>query len=188
MKLFPYAACFAALALAACSPAADAPTVSPPPVDAEPAEMAAAQTAEPTVVQLIADNPDLSTLTAAIQAAGLTETLSSEGPFTIFAPANDAFAALPAGALDALLLPESRDELTNILGYHVLLGAVAAADVPDAAEDVATSSVAGFDLSVRREADGRVMVNQYQVIEADIEGTNGIVHIIDGVLIPRLDD
>ncbi|MFN7056852.1 fasciclin domain-containing protein [Hyphomonas sp.] len=174
----------AAMALVACSPAAEPPPVAPPAVEAPADDFAAEPAPLPTISALAAGTPELSTLAAAIAAAGLTETLNSEGPFTVFAPTNEAFAALPAGTLDQLLLPESRDALTDILGYHVVLGQVMAADVPDAEAGVATASVAGLDLSVRREADGSVMVNQYRVTGADIQASNGVVHIIDGVLIP----
>ena len=186
MKLFPFAAAAAVLALAACAPAEEAPAavVTPPPVEAEPVVEEPAPMTEPTIVEIAAGNPDFSTLVAAVQAAGLAETLSSEGPFTVFAPTNEAFAALPAGTLDTLLLPENRDQLTEILGYHVVLGEVMAADVPSADAGVATASVAGFDLSVRREADGSVMVNEATVTSADIEASNGVIHVIDTVLIP----
>ncbi len=185
MKLFPFAAAVAVLALAACAPAEETPVaVAPPPVEAEPVAETPAPVTQPTIVEIAAGNPDFSTLVAAVQAAGLAETLSSQGPFTVFAPTNAAFAALPAGTLDTLLLPESRDQLTEILGYHVVLGEVMAADVPDASAGVATGSVAGFDLSVRREADGTVMVNEATVTQADIEASNGVIHVIDTVLIP----
>jgi uncharacterized surface protein with fasciclin (FAS1) repeats len=179
MKSLLFAA--AATALVACTPAVE----TPPPAAVPSADLPAEPASLPTISALAASTPELSTLAAAITAAGLTETLNGEGPFTVFAPTNKAFAALPEGVLDQLLLPESRDALTNILAYHVLLGQVMSTDVPPAEAGVATASVAGVDLSVRREADGTVMVNQYRVTQADIAGSNGLVHIIDGVLIPR---
>jgi len=131
-----------------------------------------------TIVDVASANPDFSTLVAAITAAGLGETLSGEGPFTVFAPTNEAFAALPAGVLDALLLPENKDALTKILTYHVVSGAVMAADITDG--DVATVEGQNVTLST---ADG-VTVNGAAVVTADIVTDNGVIHVIDAVLVP----
>lgn len=185
MKLYLLAAAASALTLAACAPAeTPAPVVEPPAVEepvAEPVTEAPAQ----TIVDIAAGNPDFSTLVAAVQAAGLAETLSGPGPFTVFAPTNAAFAALPEGTLDSLLLPENKDQLTQILTYHVVAGKVMAADVPSADAGVETSTVAGLDLSVRAEADGSVKVNDATVTTADIEASNGVIHVIDTVVLPR---
>ena len=188
-KLFAVAA-VSAFALAACSPATETPPVDTASVDTPVVEEPVVE--EPvvtpmTVVDVAAANPDLSTLVAAVNAAGLAETLAGAGPYTIFAPSNEAFAALPAGELDALLLPENKDKLVKILSYHVISGKVAAADVPAEADATATPSINNLDLSVRTTADG-VMVNQYKVTTADVEASNGVIHIIDGVLMPRMDE
>ncbi len=111
-------------------------------------------------------------------AAGLVETLKGEGPFTVFAPTDDAFAALPAGVVDALLLPENKDALTKVLTYHVVAGNVMAADVTDG--DVPTVEGQTVTLST---ADG-VTVNGAKVIQADVVGSNGVIHAIDAVLLP----
>ena len=185
MKFQLFAATASALALAACAPAeTPAPVVEPPAVE-EPVAEPVAEAPAQTIVDIAAGNPDFSTLVAAVQAAGLAETLSGPGPFTVFAPTNAAFAALPEGTLDSLLLPENKDQLTQILTYHVVAGKVMAADVPPADVGVATSTVAGLDLSVRAEADGSVKVNEATVTTADIEASNGVIHVIDTVVLPR---
>lgn len=190
MRLIALAAA-SALALGACAPAADgpAPAATAPPVE----EIAAGPDAEEplparTIVDIAAANPDFSTLVAALDAAGLTPTLASPGPYTVFAPTNEAFAALPDGTLDSLLLPDNREQLTRILTYHVITGKVMAADVPPAEAGIATSTIAGLDLSVRAEADGSVRVNQARVTAADIEASNGVIHVIDTVLVPRMEE
>jgi uncharacterized surface protein with fasciclin (FAS1) repeats len=186
-KLFAVAA-VSAFALAACSPA-ETVTTEPAVVEevvAEPVveEVAPAPT---TIVDIAAGNPDFSTLVAAVQAAGLAETLSGPGPFTVFAPTNAAFAALPAGTLDSLLLPENKDDLVKILSYHVVSGKVMAADIPAEADAAATASVNNLDLSIRTTATG-AMVNDATVTAADIEASNGVIHVIDKVLLPRMDE
>lgn len=197
MKPLLFAAAASVFALAACSPATEegTPTVAPPPVETaetpidEPlAEDTAVPAEAETLVDVIATNPDFSSLLAAVDAAGLTETLAGPGPYTIFAPTNEAFAMLPAGELDQLLLPENKDKLVRIVSYHVIPGKVMAADVPAEDAGVATASINNLDLSVRRTADGSVMVNQYSVADGDIEASNGVIHVIDGVLIPRMEE
>ena len=131
-----------------------------------------------TIVDVASSNPDFSTLVAAVAAADLVETLSSTGPFTVFAPTNDAFAALPAGVLDALLLPANKAVLTQILTYHVVSGKVMAADVTDG--DVATVEGSTVALSTMN----GVTVNGANVIAADVETTNGVIHGIDQVILP----
>lgn len=131
-----------------------------------------------TIVDVASSTEGFSTLVAAVQAAGLVETLSGEGPFTVFAPTDDAFAALPAGVLDALLLPENKDVLVKILTYHVVAGKVMAADVTDG--DVATVEGQTIALST---ANG-VTVNGANVTTADVEASNGVIHVIDAVILP----
>ena len=133
-----------------------------------------------TIVDVAAANGSFSTLVSAIEAAGLTETLNGEGPYTVFAPTDEAFAALPEGTLDKLLLPENKEVLTQILTYHVVPGEVMAADVTTG--PVAT--VEGSELDVVSEG-GNVTVNGATVSEADVTASNGVIHVIDTVLIPE---
>ena len=121
------------------------------------------------------------TLVAAVQAAGLVDTLKGAGPFTVFAPSDDAFAALPAGTVAELVKPENKEKLTAILTLHVLSGAVHAADI--AGKTVHPASVNGEALDVDG-TDG-VTVNGAKVTSADIECTNGVIHVIDTVLLPK---
>jgi transforming growth factor-beta-induced protein len=134
-----------------------------------------------TIVDIAAADERFSTLVAAVTAAGLAETLAGEGPFTVFAPTNDAFAALPAGTLDSLLLPENKQTLTDILLYHVVSGKVMAADVVGLS---AAPTVLGKDIAITIK-DGKVFLNDtVQVIITDIEASNGVIHVIDAVLLP----
>ncbi|WP_309629426.1 fasciclin domain-containing protein [Brevundimonas sp.] len=121
------------------------------------------------------------TLVAAVTAAGLVETLKGAGPFTVFAPSDDAFAKLPAGTVEDLVKPENKDKLTAILTLHVLSGAVHAADI--AGKTLSPASVNGEALTVDG-ADG-VTVNGAKVVSADIACTNGVIHVIDAVLLPK---
>lgn len=174
----------AALTLAACSSddgtAAEATAAATMAASAAPmaSEAPAATEAAGTIVDVAASTDGFSTLVAAVQAAGLAETLSGEGPFTVFAPTDEAFAALPPGVLDALLLPENKDTLVKILTYHVVPGYVMAADVMDG--DVATVEGQTIALST---ADG-VTVNGAKVVQADVMADNGVIHVIDAVLLP----
>jgi len=121
------------------------------------------------------------TLVAAVTAAGLVETLKGAGPFTVFAPTDAAFAALPAGTVDDLVKPENKDKLTAILTLHVMAGAVHAADI--SGKTLSPASVNGEALKV----DGThgVTVNGANVVTADIKCTNGVIHVIDAVLLPK---
>jgi len=179
-KLFAVAA-VSAFALAACSPA-ETVTTEPAVVEEVVAEPVVEEVVAPaTIVDVAVGNPDFSTLVAAITAAGLGETLAGEGPFTVFAPTNAAFAALPAGTLDSLLLPENKDQLTAILTYHVVPGTVMAADLPATATDVAT--VNGATVSVVAAPEGAT-VNGAKITAADVAASNGVIHVIDTVLLP----
>ena len=131
-----------------------------------------------TIVDVAAGSEDFTTLVAAVEAAGLVETLSGEGPFTVFAPTNEAFDALPEGVLDALLLPENEAVLTSILTYHVVPGEVTSDMITDG--DVDTVEGQAVTIST---ADG-VTVNGAVVTTADVEASNGVIHVIDAVLIP----
>ena len=130
------------------------------------------------IVAIASGNEDFSTLVAAVAAAGLVETLQGEGPFTVFAPTNDAFAALPAGLVDKLLLPENKDLLVKILTYHVVSGTVLAADVT--AGEVPT--VEGQNITIT--TDMGVQVNGATVTATDIIASNGVIHVIDAVILP----
>ena len=134
-----------------------------------------------SIVETAASVEDFSTLVAAVKAAGLVETLSGEGPFTVFAPTNAAFAKLPEGTLESLLKPENKGVLTAILTYHVAAGKVMAADVVKL-EKVET--VQGESAKVKVE-DGVVMIDAAKVVKTDIACTNGVIHIIDSVILPE---
>jgi uncharacterized surface protein with fasciclin (FAS1) repeats len=121
------------------------------------------------------------TLVAAVTAAGLVDTLKSEGPFTVFAPSDDAFAKLPAGTVDGLVKPENLEKLKAILTYHVMAGKVMAKDV--GGKKLTPATVNGATLAVDG-TDG-VKVNGASVTAADIECTNGVIHVIDAVLMPK---
>lgn len=122
-----------------------------------------------------------STLVAAVQAAGLVETLKGEGPFTVFAPTDEAFAALPAGTVEDLLKPENRDQLIAVLTYHVVPGKVMAADI--AGKSLQVASVQGSNLSI--DAMDGVKIDNANVVMADIETSNGVIHVIDAVVLPK---
>ncbi|WP_336987200.1 fasciclin domain-containing protein [Altererythrobacter aquiaggeris] len=179
----------AALALSACAETETTPTD---------AEVTATETVDPaaaetgTIVDVASGNADFSTLVSAVTAAGLGETLSGEGPFTVFAPSNAAFAKLPAGTLENLTKPESKDALTGILTYHVVSGKTMAAALTEAitaANGTAelttvngaklTASVVGENV-VLKDAAG----NTATVTATDIAASNGVVHVIDTVLMP----
>ena len=136
----------------------------------------------PSIVELAAGNDDLSTLVAAVQAAGLVSVLSSDGPYTVFAPTNAAFAKLPEGTVESLLKSENKDQLTAILTYHVVSGKVKAADVVklDSAKTVEGSSI------TITTTDMGVKVDAANVIMTDIAASNGVVHVIDSVLLPSM--
>ena len=119
------------------------------------------------------------TLVAAVKAAGLVETLSGAGPFTVFAPTDDAFAKLPAGTLDDLLKPENKEKLAGILTYHVVAGKVMAADVKTG--EVATVNGAKAKLKVSEDG---VTIDKAKVVKTDIATSNGVIHVIDAVILP----
>lgn len=126
--------------------------------------------------------PDkFSTLVAAVQAAGLVETLSGPGPFTVFAPTNEAFSKLPAGTVEDLLKPENKEKLISILKYHVLPMKVMAAD----ATTMKAGTAEGSEMQVTV-ADGKVMVDNANVVMADVLADNGVIHVIDSVIMPGM--
>ena len=136
--------------------------------------------ADGTIVEVASADDRFSTLVTALQAADLVETLEGEGPFTVFAPTNDAFEALPEGTLDDLLLPENQQQLADILLYHVVPEEVLAADV---AQLQSADTVLGPPVQIRVEND-QVFINDAEVILTDIKASNGVIHVIDAVLIP----
>ena len=120
------------------------------------------------------------TLVAAVQAAGLVETLKSKGPFTVFAPTDEAFSQLDKATLESLLKPENKDQLVAILTYHVVAGKVMSTDITD---NMQPSTVNGSTINIKL-SDGKVMINDATVITADVDTDNGVIHVIDKVLIP----
>jgi transforming growth factor-beta-induced protein len=166
----------AAFALAACAPAAT-PTQAPKPT-AMPAPTA---TTEPMdIVDIAVADGRFKTLAAALTAAGLVDTLKGAGPFTVFAPTDEAFAKLPAGTIDELLKPENKQKLTDILLYHVVSGKVMAADV---VKLTSATTVLGKDVMVKVDM-GNVYINESKVVITDIATSNGIIHVIDSILLP----
>jgi uncharacterized surface protein with fasciclin (FAS1) repeats len=150
---------------------------APAEAQAEPAESAQA---DMSIADIAASGEDFETLTAAIEAAGLTETLSNDDlSITVFAPTDDAFAALPEGTVEALLLPENRDQLTQLLTYHVVDGEVRSADLVSGEVE----TVEGEPITVVV-GDKTITINQANVVGADIEASNGVIHVIDAVLLP----
>lgn len=148
-------------------------------------DMATDQQAAGTIVDVASGTESLSTLVTAVTAADLVETLQGEGPFTVFAPTNAAFDALPAGTLETLLKPESKDQLSSILTYHVVAGKVMAADLSDGQK---VKTVNGATLTVKITDAGVYLVdakgNEVKVEKADVPASNGVVHVIGGVLLP----
>jgi uncharacterized surface protein with fasciclin (FAS1) repeats len=136
---------------------------------------------QPDIVDTAVAAGQFETLVAAVEAAGLVDTLKGEGPFTVFAPTDEAFAALPEGTLDELLMPENQETLQAILTYHVVPGKVMA---EDAMGLESAETVQGQEITITT-LDGSVMINEATVIQADIEASNGVIHVIDAVLLPE---
>ena len=132
------------------------------------------------IVDLAMETDILATLVAAVDAGNLVETLQGDGPFTVFAPTNEAFAALPQGTLEHLLKPENKDELVAILTYHVVAGKVMSSDLSDG---LTAETVNGAEVKISIDG-AAVSVNQAAVVKADIEASNGVVHVIDKVILP----
>lgn len=131
------------------------------------------------IVDTAVEAGSFTTLVAAVQAAGLVDTLKGDGPFTVFAPTDAAFAALPEGTIDTLLMPENKDQLVAILTYHVVPGKVMSTDLVD---DMEAATVQGETVTI--DLDSGVMVEEASVTTADIETSNGVIHVIDTVIIP----
>jgi uncharacterized surface protein with fasciclin (FAS1) repeats len=133
------------------------------------------------IVENAVNSNDHTTLVAAVKAAGLAETLSGAGPFTVFAPTNEAFNKLPAGTVDNLVKPEMKGDLTTILTYHVVAGSLRAADLKDGQK---LKTVQGKELTVSVK-DGKVMIDGATVTIPDVISSNGVTHVIDAVLMPK---
>ncbi|MDN2481154.1 fasciclin domain-containing protein [Vibrio agarivorans] len=133
------------------------------------------------IVDTAAQNGSFTTLVAAVKAAGLVETLKGEGPFTVLAPTDDAFAALPEGTIDMLLMPENKDKLIAILTYHVIPAKAMAEDV---VKLTTAATVQGQEVMITVNGDG-VMVNDATVVATDVVASNGVIHVIDKVLMPQ---
>jgi uncharacterized surface protein with fasciclin (FAS1) repeats len=141
---------------------------------------AGVRAADKDIVETAVASGQFGTLATALGAAGLVETLKGPGPFTVFAPTDEAFAKLPAGTVENLLKPENKGQLTAILTYHVVPGAVMAADVVEMSE---AETVNGKKVKIAIEG-GTVMVNDAKVVTADVNASNGVIHIIDAVILP----
>lgn len=133
------------------------------------------------IVDVAVENGSFTTLAAALTAADLVTTLKGEGPFTVFAPTDEAFSKLPEGTLTMLLLPENKEKLVSVLTYHVVAGKVMAADVMKI--DTA-ATLQGQPVTIST-TDGKVMINNANVVTADVEASNGVIHVIDTVLLPK---
>ena len=196
------------IALAACSADdtdADMAATTPDPTMADPAtdpmttpdpmtdDSMAAPGADMDIVANASNSPDHTTLVSAVQAAGLAETLQGPGPYTVFAPTNAAFDALPAGTVDGLLEPDSKDELTGVLTYHVVEGSLDAAALTQQIEagngEARLTTVAGGELVAKANPAGGVTITDAQgntanVTTADLRSSNGVIHVVDKVLMP----
>jgi len=166
----------AGLFVTACSTSSASSTTTGPPTSTT--------TAGKTIVQIAASDPDFTTLVAAVKAAGLAGTLSGPGPYTVFAPTNEAFAALPAGTVASLLEPQNKAELTKILTYHVVPGALMAGDIMPGS----VKTVEGTDVTVNSTG-GTLTITDgkggtAKIIKTDIVASNGVIHVIDAVLQP----
>ena len=137
-------------------------------------------TCDKTIVEVAVGSDNFKTLVAAVKAADLVDTLSGEGPFTVFAPTDEAFAKLPKGTVEELVKPENKKKLASILTYHVVAGKVMAADV---VKLKSAETVQGRKVRIRVK-DGKVMVNRANVVKTDIVCKNGVIHVIDAVILP----
>lgn len=168
-----------ALIAAACG--GSTPASSP---GSSPAAAATPSAPAQNIVQVASSNSDFSTLVTAVKTAGLADTLSGPGPYTVFAPTNEAFAALPAGTLDSLLKPENKATLSSILTYHVVSGAVTSKDVKPGA----VTTVNGAPFTVSSDMGGLYITddkgNKAKIVTTDIQASNGVIHVINAVLLP----
>ena len=150
-------------------------------VIAQSVSIGAASATSKNIVETAVQSGKFNTLVAALKAAGLVNTLNGKGPFTVFAPSDTAFSKLPAGTVDGLLMPENKAKLVSILAYHVIPGKVMSGDI--AGKKISVKTVQGSKISV--DAMYGVKINDSNVVSADIAATNGVIHVIDKVLIPN---
>ena len=150
-------------------------------VSASAYESSAKKQASADIVDTAVAAGSFNTLVAAVQAAGLVDTLKGEGPFTVFAPTDQAFAALPEGTVESLLKPENRDQLVAVLTYHVVPGKVTAAEVVNLSE---AATVNGANVTISSSY-GKVKVDGATVVQADVMTSNGVIHVIDQVILPQ---
>ena len=141
----------------------------------------AASATSKNIVETAVQSGKFNTLVAALKAAGLVNTLNGKGPFTVFAPSDTAFSKLPVGTVDGLLMPENKAKLASILAYHVIPGKIMSRDI--AGKKISVKTVQGSEISV--DAMYGVKINDSNVVSADIAATNGVIHVIDKVLIPN---
>ncbi|MGF1603106.1 MAG: fasciclin domain-containing protein [Thermosynechococcaceae cyanobacterium] len=160
------------------APAAETPPSEAPAAETPPSEAPAAD-ASGDILSVAANAGSFKTLEAALEAAGLVETLKGDGPFTVFAPTDEAFAALPEGVVQELLKPENKNQLAALLSYHVVPGKVMAADIKPG--EVATEQGSNVTIAVE---DGKVKVNNASVVSADLQASNGVIHVVDQVILP----
>ena len=146
----------------------------------QPLQIADAHSKSQDIVATAAEAGQFNTLAAALKAAGLVEVLQGDGPFTVFAPTDEAFAALPEGTLEKLLLPENKDKLVQILTYHVVPGQVMSGDL----ESGMVKTVEGSKVKVKV-SDAGVKVGKAKVVKADVPASNGVIHVIDTVILPQ---
>ena len=162
-------------------------TTTPAAADDSPAAPGAGQSAvvddvsQKDIVKIAVGSPDHTTLVTAVKAAELVDTLTNAGPFTVFAPTNAAFDKLPAGTIDDLLKPENKDKLSDILQYHVLIGGYPAERLTDGST-IGTAGGPAVKISV---VNGKVVVNGSATVIGSVDASNGIVHVVDGVLLPQ---
>lgn len=188
MRKFAFATVIAtAGALSAYAQTTPDPAVPDPSAPTAPGETSAPEAGvevraeKQTIAELAMADERFATLVTALQAAGLDETLQASGPFTVFAPTNDAFAAAGSDKVEAWLKPENKAALTDTLSYHVVAGAIRSQDLAEGTTEVPT--LQGAKLTIVKSADG-VTVNGAKVVEADITGSNGVIHAIDAVVMP----
>jgi uncharacterized surface protein with fasciclin (FAS1) repeats len=177
-RWFTFATIVASLALLGAACTSEDTTTSEPPA------MSETMAAPGTIPEVATEAGNFTTLLAAVEAADLGETLSGEGPFTVFAPTDDAFAALPEGTVESLLEPENQDQLAAILTYHVVPGRIMAADVTSGE----VTTVNGETFTIEATDDGVTITdgqgNTADVTATDVEASNGVIHVVDAVLLP----
>ena len=169
------------LTAAALSAALAAPAFATPAETSAPKMSKDHHASQPSIVSIATGDENFSTLVTALQTAGLVDALSGDGPFTVFAPTDEAFAALPEGVVADLLKPENKDKLTAVLTYHVVPGRVYAVDAI-AAEEAETLQGSSVTIEQR---DGGVFIDGACVVSADLDTTNGVIHVIDKVILPQ---